>query len=69
MLDVCQASAESLGIIFNCSKTVCMTSHRIRLRLAIRLMANGSLHTVSVGPIGMNFLGFDRLPSYLNCFM
>ena len=23
--DVCQAYAESYGIIFNCSKTVCMT--------------------------------------------
>ena len=43
-------------------------SHRIRLRLTIRLMANGSLHTVSVGPIGMNFLGFDRLSAYLKLF-
>ena len=25
ILDVCQADAESHGIIFNCSKTVCMT--------------------------------------------
>jgi len=25
ILDVCQAYAESYGIIFNCSKTVCMT--------------------------------------------
>jgi len=31
-------------------------------------MANGSLHTVSVGPIGMNFLGFDRLQAYLKLF-
>jgi len=31
-------------------------------------MANGSLHTVSVGPIGMNFLGFDRLPVNLKLF-
>jgi len=35
-------------------------SHRIRLQLTIRLMANGSLHTSSVGRIRMNFLGFDR---------
>jgi len=39
-------------------------SHRIRLRLTIRLMANGSLHTGSVGRIRVNFLGFDRLPAY-----
>jgi len=25
ILDVCQAYAESHGIIFNCNKTVCMT--------------------------------------------
>jgi len=25
ILDVCQAYAESHGIVFNCSKTVCMT--------------------------------------------
>jgi len=25
ILDVCQAYAESRGIIFNCSKTICMT--------------------------------------------
>jgi len=25
MLDVCQAYAESYGMIFNCSKTICMT--------------------------------------------
>ena len=25
ILDVCQAYAESYGIIFNCNKTVCMT--------------------------------------------
>jgi len=30
-------------------------SHRIRLRLTIRLMANGSLHTSSVGRIPVNF--------------
>ena len=43
-------------------------SHRIRLRLTIRLMANGSLHTSSVGRIPVNFLGFDRLPAYLKLF-
>jgi len=31
-------------------------------------MANGSLHTVSVDPIGMNFFGFDWLPAYLKLF-
>jgi len=36
-------------------------SHRIRLRLTIRLMAKGSLHTNSVGRIRVNFLSFDRL--------
>jgi len=40
----------------------------MRLRLTIRLVANGSLHTSSVGRIRVNFLGFDRLPAYLNCF-
>jgi len=30
-------------------------SHRIRLRLTIRLMANGSLHTGSVGHTRVNF--------------
>jgi len=40
-------------------------SHRIRLRLTIRLMANDSLHTGSVGRIRVNFLDFDRLPAYL----
>ena len=43
-------------------------SHRIRLRLTIRLMANGSLHTSSVSRIRVNFLGFDRLPPYLKLF-
>jgi len=43
-------------------------SHRIQLRLAIRFMANCSLHTVSVDPIGMNFFGFDWLPAYLKLF-
>ena len=43
-------------------------SHRIRLRLTIRLMANGSLHTSSVGRVRVNFLGFDRLPAYLKLF-
>ena len=43
-------------------------SHRIRLRLTIRLMANGSLHTSSVGRIRVNFLGFDRLTAYLKLF-
>jgi len=43
-------------------------SHRIRLRLTIRLMANGSLHTTSVGRIRVNFLGLDRLPAYLKLF-
>jgi len=37
-----------------------VASHRIRLRLTIRLMANGSLHTCSVGRIRVNFLGFER---------
>jgi len=37
--------------------------HRIRSRLTIRLMANGSLHTGSVTRIRMNFLGFDRFPA------
>jgi len=41
-----------------------VTSHRIRLRLTNRLMANGSLRTCSVGRIRLNFLGFDRLPAY-----
>ena len=36
-------------------------SHRIRWRLTVRLMANGSLHTGSVGRIRVTFLGFDRL--------
>ena len=39
-LDVCQAYAESNGIIFNCNKTVCMTfkakSARLYLSLKIR---------------------------------
>jgi len=39
-----------------------------RLRLTIRFMANGSLHTGSVGRIRVNFLGFDRLPAYLKLF-
>jgi len=43
-------------------------SHRIWLRLTIRLMANGSLHTSSIGRIPLNFLGFDRLPAYLKLF-
>jgi len=43
-------------------------SHRIRLRLTIRLMANGSLHTCSVGRTRVNFLDFDRLPAYLKLF-
>ena len=43
-------------------------SHGIRLQLAIRLMANGSLHTSSVGRVKVNFLGFDRLPAYLKLF-
>ena len=43
-------------------------SHRIRLRLTIRLMANSNLHTSSVGRIRVNFLGFDRLPAYLKLF-
>jgi len=42
--------------------------HRIRLRLTLRLMANGSLHTTSVGRIRVNFLGFDRMPAYLKLF-
>jgi len=28
-------------------------------------VANGSLHTGSVGSIRVNFLGFDWLPAYL----
>jgi len=40
-------------------------SQRILLRLPIRHMANGSLHTSSVGRIRVNFLGFDRLPAYV----
>ena len=36
------------------------------LRLTIRVMANGSLHTGSVDCIRVNFLGFDRLPAYVN---
>jgi len=43
-------------------------SHRIRLRLTIRFMANGSLHSGSVGRVPENFLGFDRLPAYLKLF-
>jgi len=43
-------------------------SHRIRLRLTIRIMANGSLHTIFVGRIRVNFIGFDRLPAYLKLF-
>jgi len=43
-------------------------SHRIRLRLTIQLMANGNLHTSSVGRVRVNFLGFDRLPAYLKLF-
>jgi len=31
-------------------------------------MANGSLHTSSIGRIPVNFLGFDRLPAYLKLF-
>jgi len=31
-------------------------------------MANGSLHTTSVGRIRVNFLGLDRLPAYLKLF-
>jgi len=31
-------------------------------------MANGSLHTISVGRIRVNSLGFDRLPAYLKLF-
>jgi len=50
-------------------KIVCVglkaASHRIRFRLTIRLVANGSLHTGSVGSIRVNFLGFDWLPAYL----
>ena len=38
-----------------------VASHTIRLRLTIRLMANSSLHTSSVGRIRVNFLGFDRV--------
>ena len=30
ILDVCQAYAESHGIIFNCNKTVCMTFNRLQ---------------------------------------
>ena len=42
-----------------------VASHRIGLRLTNRFMANGSLHTCSVGLIRLNFLGFERLPVYL----
>ena len=40
-------------------------SHRILLWLTIRLMANGSLHTCSVGHIRVNFPSFDRLSGLL----
>jgi len=43
-------------------------SHRIRLRLTIRHMANGSLHTSSVVRIRVNVFGFDQLPAYLKLF-
>jgi len=49
-------------------RSVKAASNRIRLRLTIRLMANGSLHTSSVGRIRVNFLSFDRLPAYLKLF-
>ena len=45
-----------------------VASHRIRLRLTIRLMANGSLHTGSVGRIRVDFLVSDRLPAHLKLF-
>jgi len=31
-------------------------------------MANGSLHRVSISLIGINFLGFDQLLTYLKLF-
>jgi len=37
ILDVCQAYAESHGIIFNCSKTVCMMFKTIGVREGILL--------------------------------
>jgi len=43
-------------------------SHRIWLQLTMQLMANGSLHTGSVGRVRVNFLGFDWLPAYLKLF-
>jgi len=47
-LDACQANAESHGIIFNCSKTVCMT-----------FMANTTKGTV----VPMPTLGMQRVKS------
>ena len=45
------------------NKSLKAASHGIRLRLTIRIVANGSLHTGSVARIRVNFLGFDRLPA------
>jgi len=43
ILDVCQAYAESHGIIFNCSKTVCMTfKAKTAKRAVIPLLTLGS---------------------------
>ena len=43
ILDVCQACAESHGIIFNCSKTVCMTfKAKTAKRAVIPLLTLGS---------------------------
>jgi len=43
MLDVCQAYAESYEIIFNCSKTVCMTfKAKTAKRTVIPLLTLGS---------------------------
>jgi len=68
---LCNTQARTVNLIHAIlcdDEGVKAASHRIRLRLTIRLMANGSLHTSSVMRIRVNFLGFDRLPAYLKLF-
>jgi len=64
-----QSRKQSVGMHAPCAfSSLKAASHRIRLRLTIRPMANSSLHTSSIGRIRVNFLGFDRLPAYLKLF-